>query len=67
MARQPRVLPDGSDWVGKRVCYQPHASQQAERGTVTRMASGKALAMFVEFDGQGIPKYCYASDLEMVR
>lgn len=66
MARAARPLPDGSEWVGRRVKYSPRHHQRPEFGVVVRMATGKALAMFVSFDDGGDAKLCYASDLQVV-
>ncbi len=62
--RQPRVLPDGSKWVGKKVIWSPHGGVKKE-GTVIRMAgTDKNLAMLVQF-GDTWPQLCYVIDLEL--
>jgi len=63
--RAPAKLPDGTDWVGKRVRYTPRGGEAPpEEGVVTRMATGKSLAMFVQYDTGGEPKYTYTAHLE---
>lgn len=59
-------LPDGKDWVGKNVAHCPHQSSLPEKGVVVKMATGKALAMFVHFAGEASPRYCYASNIELI-
>jgi len=66
MARSKRLLPDGQDWVGKRVAYRSRPDAYREFGTVVRMATGKTLAMFVQYDSDTQPKLTYAKDLEVL-
>lgn len=63
MTRAPAKLPDGSDWVGRRVRYVGHSTAFQEEGTVVRMAATRNLAMFVKYDNVEDPKLTYASDL----
>ena len=65
MARIKRPLPDGSDWVGKRVAYKVGGVTR-QSGVVQRMANGKSLCMFVLFDGEQDPRLMYAENLERV-
>ena len=54
-------MPDGKEWVGKRVRYS--LGTVPRDGTVVRMASSRHLAMFVKFDLEDKERVMYASSL----